>query len=195
METKKEPFSAHESLQLIESMIQQTKGKVSRSSFYFLLWGWVIALCNFAMYYLLNFSDQPQYAPAVWMLCIPAWIATMIHGRRQEQAAGVSTHLDQINKWLWICLAITITPVWIFGAKINWMITPLILMPVGAATFLSGIIIRFRPLLLGGIIFWVAAVGSYFVGMDEQYLVGGAAIILGYVLPGYLLKHQKEDHA
>jgi hypothetical protein len=195
METKQEPFSARESLQLIESMIQQTKGKVSQSSFYFLLWGWVIALCNFAMYYLLNFSGQPQYAPAVWMLCIPAWIATMIHGSRQERAAGVTTHLDRINKWLWICMAITITPVWIFGAKINWMITPLILMPVGAATFLSGIIIRFRPLLLGGIIFWVAAVGSYFVAMDEQYLVGGAAIILGYVLPGYLLKYQKEDHA
>ncbi len=195
MEPNKESLSAQESLSLIESMIREAKGKVTGSSFYFLLWGWVIAFCNFGMYFMLNFSEWPQYAPMVWFLTFPAWIITMIKGKNQSQLAGANTHLDRINMWLWISMAITITPIWIFGEKINWMVTPLILMPVGAATFVCGIIIRFRPLLMGGLIFWAAAIGSYFVPLDVQYIVGGVAVILGYLVPGYMLKYQKEKNA
>lgn len=195
METQDEKISPEQSLAIIEGMIQQAKGRVSNSSFYFLLWGWVITLCNFAMYYIMAYTGYGQYAPAVWMLCIPAWVVTMIYGGRQGRSTGVVTHLDRISMWLWICLAISIFPIWVFGAKINWMVNALILMPVGAATFMSGIIIQFRPLLLGGIVFWVAGVICYFIQPIDQYLVGGVAMILGYLLPGYLLKYQKETHA
>ncbi len=195
METKNDNLSPERSLAIIESMIREAKGKVSNSSFHFLLWGWVIALCNFAMYYILSFTSFPLYAPAVWAACIPAWIVTMIYGSRQGRANGVTTHLDRINMWLWISLVITICPVWIFGAKLNWMINALVLMPVGAATFVSGIIIQFRPLLAGGIVFWIAGFACYFLNPADQYLAGGAAMILGYLLPGYLLKYQKENHA
>jgi hypothetical protein len=147
------------------------------------------------MYYIMKFTAYPNYAPAVWLLCIPAWVVTMIYGHRQGKSQGMVSHLDRVNMWLWIAMAITICPVWIFGSKINWMINAVILMPVGAATFVSGIMIRFRPLLMGGIIFWVAGVLCYFVAPIDQYLVGGIAMILGYLLPGYLLKYQKEENA
>lgn len=195
METKEEPLSPQQSLALIESMIRQAKGKASGNSFYFLLWGWVITVCNFGMYFLLKFSPYPQYAPAVWMLAIPAWAVTMIHGSRQERNQRVVSHLDQVNKWLWIAMAITITPAWLFGAKLNWMVNAIVLMPVGAATFVSGVILRFLPLRLGGIVFWIGGIVCYFLDPTDQYLMGGVAIILGYLLPGYLLKYQKEDHA
>jgi len=195
METKKENLSAQESLDLITSMINQAKGNVSRSSFYFLLWGWVIAFCNFGMYYILTFTKFPELAPNVWLLCLPAWIISIAYGRNQEKARMVTTHLDKISIWLWICMTINITPIWIFGGKINWMVNALILMPVGAATFLSGIIVRFRPLLIGGIIFWVLGISCYFVSNSDQYLIGGFAMILGYLIPGYMLRNQKEGNA
>lgn len=195
MEAKNESLSARESLSIIESMIREAKGKMSYSSFYFLLWGWVIAICNFGMYGLMAYSDYPAYAPAVWLLAIPAWIMTMIYGARQTRAAGTVSHLDKISMWLWICMAISITPAWIFGAKINWMVNAIVLMPVGAATFVSGVIIRFNALKMGGVIFWVAGVLCYFVAPVDQYLVGGVAMILGYLLPGYLLRYQKESNA
>jgi len=195
METKNDPLSAQESLSLIESMIREAKGRVSNSSFYFLLWGWVIAICNFSMYGLMKYSDYPQYAPAVWMLAIPAWIVTMIYGSRQQKKRGTESHLDRINMWLWIAMAITITPIWLFGAKINWMINALIMMPVGSATFVSGVIIRFAPLRMGAFVFWTAAILCFFLAPADQYLVGGIATMLGYLLPGYLLRNQKESNA
>jgi hypothetical protein len=195
METKNDNFSAQQSLDLISSMIRQAKGNVGRSSFYFLLWGWVIAFCNFAMYIIFKFTDFSDYASYVWLLLIPTWIVTILYGRKEEKNRLVTTHLDSIMKWLWISMAISILPAWLLGAKLNWMVNAVILMPVGAATFLSGIIMKFKPLLVGGVTIWVCGIICYFIHPYDQNLVGGIATILGYLIPGYMLKNQKENNA
>jgi len=187
MENKNDNLNAQQSLELITNMIRQTQGNVSSSSFYFLLWGWVITICNFGMYTLMKFTT-PAYAAIVWTLCIPAWIITMIYGNKQDKSRPLTTHLDKISMWLWIGLCITIIRGWLLGSKINWMVNAVILMPVGMATFVSGIIIRFRPLVLGGITFWIAGTLCYLVSPIDQYLVGGIAMIFGYLVPGYMLR-------
>ncbi len=191
METENKNLTPQQSLDIISSMILQTQGNVSNSSFYFLLWGWTIAFCNLGMYVMLKFTDSPYFA-AVWLLCIPAWIITMIYGSKQDKSKQVVTHLDKINMWLWIGLGITIIPAWLLGDKINWMVNGVVLMPVGLATFLSGIIIRFKPLLFGGITFWIAGILCYLVSPIDQYLVGCVAMLFGYLLPGYILRNTKE---
>lgn len=187
MENKTDNLNPQQSLELITSMIRQTQGNASGSSFYFLLWGWVITLCNFGMYFMLRFT-QFEYPYLVWTLAIPAWIITMFYGNKQDESRGSTTHLDKITMWLWIGLGITIMPSWIFGAQINWLVNAAILMPVGLATFVSGVIIRFKPLLFGGITFWIAGTLCYIVSPVDQYLVGGIAMIFGYLVPGYMLK-------
>jgi hypothetical protein len=187
METKTDNLNPQQSLELITNMIRQTQGNARGSSFYFLLWGWVITLCNFGMYFMLRFT-QFEYPYLVWTLAIPAWIITMFYGNKQDESRGSTTHLDKITMWLWIGLGITIMPSWIFGAQINWLVNAAILMPVGLATFVSGIIIRFKPLLFGGITFWIAGTLCYIVSPVDQYLVGGIAMIFGYLVPGYMLK-------
>lgn len=187
MESENKNLSPEQSLDIIASMIRQTQGNVSNSSFYFLLWGWVITLCNFGMY-ILSKMYSPQYAAFIWTLGIPAWIITMIYANRQDKSRQVITHLDKISMWLWIALGITILPSWIFGSAIDWRVNALVLMPVGMATFVSGIIIRFKPLLFGGITFWIAGTLCFIVSPLDQYLVGGVAMIFGYLLPGYMLR-------
>lgn len=187
MENKTDNLDPQQSLDLITNMIRQTQGNVSSSSFYFLLWGWVITICNFGMYILLKFVSAP-YAAVVWTLCIPAWIITMIYGSKQGKSRPITTHLDKISMWLWIGLGISIIPAWLLGSKINWMVNAVILMPVGMATFVSGVIIRFKPLLFGGITFWIAGTLCYLVPPTDQYLIGGIAMIFGYLVPGYMLR-------
>jgi len=187
MKQEEKPLSPEQSLELISSIIRQTQGNVSSSSFYFLLWGWVITLCNVGMYILLK-TEYADYAAMVWLLCIPAWITTMIYSNRQDKQRKVTTHLDKISMWLWIGIGITILPTWIFGEKLNWNVNAVVLMPVGLATFLSGIIIKYKPLLAGGIVFWIAGFVCYLVAPIDQYLVGAIAMVLGYLVPGYGLR-------
>jgi len=65
-------------------------------------------------------------------------------------------------------------------------------MLAGIPTFLSGIIARFSPLMVGGIAFWVCAVAAYFFPGAGMF-IAAAAVLTGYIIPGYMLK-RKVDH-
>lgn len=193
MNQENQPLSAEQSFGIISQMIRQAQGKVQQSSFYFLLWGWVITLANLGMYCTLAFTEYDEYAPFFWLLTIPAWVATIIYGRKQDKSSSSTSHLDTISMWLWIFTGIAILPVIIFGYQINYQINPIVLILISIPTFVSGIIIKFRPLLAGGISFLILSIVCFLVDGQTQYLVGGVAMILGYLIPGYLLKYQKEQ--
>lgn len=191
MTTEDPNFSAQQSLDLIQSMIRRAQGNVRANSFYFLLWGWIVTAANLGMYSLMKFTDY-EHPYIVWLLIIPAWIVTMIYGSRQDRQARARTPIDRVNMWLWIAYGIAILPFVLFMEEIRYNINPVILIVTAVPTFLSGIIIRFRPLLIGGILFYLFGMLCFMVDPINQYLVGGLAIICGYLIPGYLLKHQKE---
>ena len=69
-------------------------------------------------------------------------------------------------------------------------VTPYILLLAGFPTFLSGFIIRFKPLIFGGICFWIVALLVNFAGPDLAPLGTPVAMLLGYLIPGYMLKHR-----
>ena len=190
MKTESEKLNPQQSLDLITNMIKQAQGNISNNSKYFLLWGWCITLANFGMYSLMKFTTYP-HPYVVWLITIPAWIITMIYGRKDGREAKVHTHLDSIMTWLWIGFGIAILPVIFFGNKINFQINSIIILVSALPTFVSGILLRFKPLLLGGIVFWVSGMLSFIADAPTQYLIGGTAMILGYLLPGYMLKNLK----
>lgn len=191
MSNSEENLSAQQSLDIITSMIRQAQGRVSGNSFYFLLWGWCISLANFGMFGLMRFTDYP-YPYVVWLIAIPAWIVTMIYGKKQGEELPRRSHLDRINMWLWLGMGACVFPICLFGYALNWNINPIILLMAAPPTFISGIIIKFKPLLVGGVCFWISGSLSFLVSQQDQYLIGGIAIMLGYMVPGYLLRSLKE---
>jgi hypothetical protein len=90
--------------------------------------------------------------------------------------------------WLWLTFGITIFTLVAFGSKINFQLNPVTLTITAVPTFLSGIMIRFRPLVWGGVSFWIFGIISFLVPRETQPLVGAVAILCGYLVPGYLLK-------
>jgi len=184
-------LSPQQSLDVITTMINQAQGKMRKNSFYFLLWGWAIMLANLGMYGLMKFTQYP-HPHVVWIITVPAWIISMIYGSRQDKRAAVSTHLDKINMWLWIVFGLSIAPVVFFMKELNFSINPIILIMTAAPTFITGIMLRFKPLLFGGINFWIVGILCFLVDAQTQYLMGGVAILFGYLIPGYMLKNTLE---
>jgi hypothetical protein len=58
----------------------------------------------------------------------------------------------------------------------------------GMPTFLSGIILKFKPLKIGGICCWVLAFLAPFTPPDYQYLLMAGAVALAWIVPGHLLR-------
>jgi hypothetical protein len=191
MNTEKTTLTPEQSLDIITRMIDQAKGNVQRNAYYFLLWGWVVALANLGMFTLIRIGYERPYI--VWIITIPAWIFTLIKSYKKGSVKSVATHLDRISSQLWLAFGICIFTLITFGWAINYQLNPVILLMAAMPTFVSGVILKFKPLMMGGISFWIFSIVSFLVTADLQPLVGALAIVCGYLVPGYLLK-KKELH-
>lgn len=191
MENRTEPLNAEQSLALITSMIRQAKGNLQKSGFYFLLWGWTIVVANLGVYVMIKFTDV-ENPFLMFALTIPAAIVSMIYGIRQNKAGMITTHLDQIHKWLWIGYGVNCLVAVVVGKNIGWMVNPVIITMCALPTFITGVILKFKPLIVGGVVFWIAGTALFFIAIEEQFLVAALAIALGYLVPGYWLRNSEK---
>ncbi|CAN5319172.1 hypothetical protein BH09BAC3_BH09BAC3_11870 [soil metagenome] len=184
-------LTPQESLEVITSMIREAKGNVQKSSFYFLLWGWTIVIANLGVFILIRFTDVKN-PHLIFSITIVSAIISIIYSFRQEKTETAPTHIDTINKWIWIGVGITCFVFVFFGSKIGWQINPIIITMCAMPTFVTGIMLRFKPLMFGGIVLWLFGVASFLVEPDLQFLFAALAVILGYIIPGHMLKNLKQ---
>jgi len=189
MSTENE-FTPKESLDVITSMIQQAKGNMQKNSFYFLLWGWTIVIANAGVYVLMKYT-QVANPYNMFLITIVAAVISIVYGIRQGQQATVSTHLDTIYKWVWIGFSATCFIFWIFGNQIGWQLNPLIITLSAVPTFVSGVMLKFKPLMYGGVTFWGFGALSFLSDSETQFLLASIAVTVGYIIPGYLLKRSE----
>ena len=132
-----------------------------------------------------------EHPEVVWLLSIVGGIISWIHTSRRGKQRMVKSHFDTAIGYLWMSYGITITI--IIGAciKNGWEIYPIITTLTAIPTIITGILIKYRPLIFGGSLFWVFAVVSFSVSPIHQILVGAVALIVGYLIPGYTMKPRK----
>ncbi|WP_422362037.1 hypothetical protein [Reichenbachiella sp.] len=184
----KEELSHTESLKIINEMIAQAKNNYEQSgSFYFLLWGWVVMIANLGHYVLDKFTSF-EYPFIFWVLTIPAAIAAIWYGSKQKSETHTKTHFSRLYGEVWLAMGICLILSLLFMSKINYNHSAVIMMLAGAGTYLSGRMLKFKPLIFGAIALWIAAIVCFNIPMTDQYLVGAIGILLGYLIPGYLLK-------
>ncbi|HRE67004.1 MAG TPA: hypothetical protein PLM56_06750 [Cyclobacteriaceae bacterium] len=183
-------LSPKQSLDVITSMIQQAKGNTQKNSFYFLLWGCTIAVANLGVYIMLKFT-QVENPYNMFLITLVSAAVSIVYGIRQNKKSTVSTHLDEIYKWVWMSFGATCFIFWIFGGKVGWQINPIITTLCAIPTFISGVLLKFKPLMFGGIVFWVSGAVIFLVDIETQFLLTSIAVIVCYIIPGYMLKRSE----
>jgi len=186
-------MNPEQSLKLIESMIGQAKKSFSRVSFYFLLWGVLLILAMVATY-LLRDADPAMGKGAPWGVAgCAGGLISMLYGARQGKRERVINPMDGLIGWLWASFVITMFIT--IGVSLSAQLDPgpMITVLTGIPTFMTGQVMRFRPLIIGGVIFWVAGVVMHFTH-DALVLttIYCGAMFFGYILPGLLLKRQED---
>jgi len=192
MENEEKLMTGEESLRIISEMINKTKVNIRQSSFHLLFWGWLIFACSLSEYLLWKFSDfaHPYY---VWFFVIPGILVSFIYGFISGRRARVSTYADKLYMWTWFGFLLAAITLFVVQSSGMQFVAPYILILAGFPTFVSGFIIKFRPLIAGGLCFWVAAIFVNFAGAEIAPLGMPVAVLCGYLIPGYLLKN-KVDH-
>lgn len=190
---KEQELTKEESLALIGRMISQAKENYSKgSSIYFLLWGWVVLVANLGHYLIQKFDwfDRPWL---IWSITIPAIIYTIVQSIRDGKNSKVATHLDSLYGHVWMIAGIGIVVSILFMSQINYYHNAFILLFAMGGTYISGQMLKFRPLVMGAFALLVSGIVCFNVSMVDQYLVGAIGILLGYLIPGYMLKSRERE--
>lgn len=189
MENKKATLSSEKSLEIITEMINRTKMNIRHGAFHLLFWGWLIAILSLSEYILDMFTEF-EHPWWVWAMTIPGIFVSFIYGYRRGSRQSVQTYTERIYKWIWFAFLGSLITLFVFMGVEGMMhkVGPFILLFAAFAVFLSGIVIKFRPLIFGAISIWALAVAGFFAGPAIAPLAVPAAVIAGYLVPGYMLK-------
>lgn len=188
METK---FTEQQSIQVIHEMIEGTKAKFNDNGFFYLLWGWLVLIASLSHFILLNIGFE-VYAAAPWpILMIGGGIASGIAGYRLGKKRRVKTFFDTSIISLWTAFIITLFYI-LFAAgfgKISFNMANLLIISLyGLGTYISGSMMKFKPLIWGGIFSWAIAVVGLFIPPMYSLPLVSVSILVSYLIPGYMLK-------
>ena len=192
-----ETFSPEKSLSIIQSMIEKAKNQFSENGHLYLLWGWTVFICSIAQFILLKFVQTEKHY-YVWFSCWLVALYQFFYLRKQQKKQKVKTYADRIIGFIWISFFVLMLLIGFSvgragGDEYYKLFSPVFLAMYGVPTFLSGIFLQFRPLIRGGIGCWLLSVLAHFIPYDYQLLLLSAAMIVAWIIPGYILKRKYQQ--
>lgn len=187
----KEPeFSPEQSLKLISSMIETTKNSLNDSSPYFLLWGWSATLACIGQYVLKVWFHYARHYD-VWFIVPLVLVLHFILVIRDRRKKRVKTFIDQAGSYLWIAIGLSFFSLAFVNTNLGWEHSYFFYSILyGIGTFVSGGLIKFKPLIWGGVSCFLITIISTFLQPDLQILMLALALFTSYLIPGYLLRYK-----
>jgi len=126
-------------------------------------------------------------------------IVSGIYGARQAKKIHVKSFVDESLDYLWIALGLSfivlVTVNILSGRAWDTAFTYYIVL-YAIGTFITGKLLRFKPLVIGGLSNFVIAIVSIKFRYEYQLLLGALAILTSYIIPGHLLRirYLKQKH-
>jgi len=189
-------FNEKDSIRVITEMIENSKSNLKDNSFFYLLWGWLVLIASITNFVLLKMG----YFEIAWIpwpiLMFGGGIVSGIVGHRIGKKAKAKTMFDTTMAYLWVAFVVTIFII-LFSAgsgNISWKASNVLIIALyGLGTFVSGGILKFKPLVIGGILSWAIAVATLFIPEIFSLVMVALSIVVAYLIPGYMLKSKEKS--
>ncbi|MDO8369067.1 MAG: hypothetical protein Q7T20_19880 [Saprospiraceae bacterium] len=138
-----------------------------------------------------HLHPNPEMAWAIMVVIgVPA---AFIREWRRDKQVHAPNIFHRMYGLIWLGFGISIALSIPLAVRNGLSPVPFILVLMGFATFMSGIILNFNPLIFGAATIWAGALWCLFLSPEQHLLVQAAAAVFGYLLPGYLLNHQMQN--
>lgn len=160
-------------------------------AFTYLLRGSLVLAAALGDYTLEHIGFVAPWLP--WIVLMPMMsMVQVIRGRRLRQQGLVgSTLADKAMQLLQKGFVLVLMAMLVGGGFVGWEVAhPLILVLYGAGTLVAGRVLGFRPLLVGGAVCAVLGAVSAATSAHTQLLFIATAMLVGHIIPGYLLRKQ-----
>ncbi len=176
-----------ESLQLISKMVNTAKNKLADDGFLLIMWGWLVFIAASVNY--ISIKLNLPFGEYAWGLMPLGGIFSAIYGIKQSKKEKVKTYIDTYLGYLWGAFGIALVATLVFmpthGIKTSYFFLMLL---YGIATFISGGLLNFKPLVYGSLVSFACAIASVFLNETDQLMIISIAILCSYIIPGHMLR-------
>ena len=190
-------MESKEHIEIINQMINKTKEQLRPFSLNLIFWGALISIMSIIYFNLLHLFETDMHHILFWTI-IPFFGAVFMtnYNIKKGREIGYETHLSRTIKIIWSIFGIA----WLFiillsaiqgfeGATIQF----LILFTSAICLLISGILIKFLPVTLGGAsILLILTLSSLIPEISYTY-VNLFSLSLGFTIPGLFLYFHKSN--
>ncbi len=172
-------------------MINKAKNKFSESGTLYLVWGIAVVIYSLSQFVLGNLLGYKN-AHYVWFFTWAVYIYQAIFLIRKKKNLKVKTYTGEIIGYVWVCFIICffiMLFILLYSKSFN-LIYSLILGLYAIPTFLSGAILKVKPLIIGGICCWALACISLFIPLQYHLLLISLDVLLAWIIPGFYLRNK-----
>jgi hypothetical protein len=196
MDQDEKKLTEKESLLLINRMIHEAKGYFYESGMPALVYGFSILACSLLAWAknkdMIAFPFHPFYL-FVPVFLIQSWIQL-----KEEKRKKAKTFTDEAIDYVWVGYFLSVLASFTAAfAGFNYIIISIILLLTAVATFLTGMLSKFRYHVIVAIATLLMAAISFFVQNENIYLLLATSAVLVWIIPGFILNavFKKQQHA
>lgn len=185
-------FNEQQGMEVIRDMINSSRQNFSKNAVHFLIWGWCIVIAAVIQYIVLlmksDFNTLYTWFGAIGIAAILA----IYTGYRQEKNCQATTYVDRLMTALWGGSGGMFMILGLIGFTTNWVVIyPLIIAVYAWGVLVSGALLKFKPMIIGGVAsFFIAGIAVFTMNIHILLLI--ASLIVSYLIPAYILKYQRK---
>jgi len=197
METKQsnsDSFNENQSIHVIREMIQVSQRKLRNDGILFILWGWIMFVNYLTMFLLrkivLTFLLNKILNYLVSGITLAGLIFTVYYIYRQRKK--VQTYIGISLRYVWVSVFVCMVLINLIQFNVLNKIYfelqhPIFMVIIAFAIVVTGGILRYKMIIIGGIVYGLLAYISSFVELPAQLLIDAIAWMIAFTVPGHLL--------
>lgn len=175
-----------ESLSLINRMIYEAKGYFYESGISGLLYGFTVVVCSALAYF--SETGRMQFPFHPFYLMIPVFFVQSWVQYKEEKKKKAKTFTDEAIDYVWLgFFATSIAALCGFFAGVGYLIITIILFLAGMATFITGMLVKFKYHVIAAFLCWCLAIVSFFILNASIYWLLALAATVVWIVPGFIL--------
>jgi hypothetical protein len=184
-------LSGADSLRIIQQMIGAARDEHHEKGDGWLIWGWLLFIASVSSV-VLSYLGLPRFIGYVWnsALIVGPVIFVVIYLRKVKDdvvRTYVQNLLHKIQVGFYLSLIVIVASG--FFSKDGGLVFGYYYMLYAFWMYIHGSALRFKPLIIGAYINWVAAILMFAIDpFRYDMMISAVAVFFGYLVPGYMLK-------
>ena len=209
-------LSETESLKIITEMIGKAKNSYHEKGIGPMLWGSVITVCSLVSFFRIRYNFKLPFD--IWLLTLVAIIPQIILSVQEKRTRKVRSYNDDAMDYIWMCFGVAIFLLVHINTNLMGVLnkvfndykalggelpdfiyssfsTSMFLLLYGIPTIITGGIMKFKPMLYGGILCWTCCIITVYTNIKVDLLLTAFSAMGAWLIPGIILwiRYKKEE--